>query len=150
MKLNTDKRHLILNSQEPNTLKIGDLNINSSSEELLGITFGYNLKFDKHIKDSCQKASQKLNTLAWLTPYMGTIKNRILMNAFFQSQFNCPIVWMCCNRSFNTMLNQLDERRLRIVYNDKKSNFNELLATRKRWLCLYPSSKFTKTGSWNV
>ena len=64
MKLNTDKRHLILNSQEPNTLKIGDLNINSSSEELLGITFGYNLKFDKHIKDSCQKASQKLNTLA--------------------------------------------------------------------------------------
>ena len=29
MKLNTDKCHLLLNSQEPNTLKIGDLQINS-------------------------------------------------------------------------------------------------------------------------
>ena len=40
MKLNTDKCHLLLNSQEPNTLKIGDLHINNSlSEKLIGITF---------------------------------------------------------------------------------------------------------------
>ena len=30
IKLNTDQCHLILNSQEPNTLKIGDLHINNS------------------------------------------------------------------------------------------------------------------------
>ena len=30
MTLNTDKCHLLLNSQEPNTLKIGDLHINDS------------------------------------------------------------------------------------------------------------------------
>ena len=34
---------------------------------------------------------------------------------------------MCCNRSLNTKINRLHERCLRIVYNDKKSNFNELL-----------------------
>ena len=40
MKLNTDKCHLLLNGQEPNTLKIGDLHINNSlSEKLLGINF---------------------------------------------------------------------------------------------------------------
>ena len=40
MKLNTDKCHLLLNSQEPNTLKIGDLHINNTlSEKLLCITF---------------------------------------------------------------------------------------------------------------
>ena len=40
MKLNTDKCRLLLNSQEPNTLKIGDLHINNSlSEKLLGTTF---------------------------------------------------------------------------------------------------------------
>ena len=40
MKLNTDKCHLLLNGQEPNTLKIGDLHINNFlSEKLLGITF---------------------------------------------------------------------------------------------------------------
>ena len=59
---------------------------------------------------------------------MGTTKKRIIMNAFFKSQFNyCPLVWMCCNRSLNTKINRLHERCLRIVYNDKKSNFNELL-----------------------
>ena len=34
---------------------------------------------------------------------------------------------MCCNRSLNTKINRLNERCLPIVYNDKKSNFNELL-----------------------
>ena len=129
IKLNTDKCHLFLNSQEPNMLKIGDLQIsNSLREKLLGITFDCKLKFNKHIEDIHQKASQKLNALAGLAPYMGTTKKRILMNAFFKSQFNyCPLVWMCCNRSLNTKINRLHERCLRIVYNDKKSNFNELL-----------------------
>ena len=110
-------------------LKIGDLQIsNSLREKLLGITFDCKLKFNKHIEDIFQKASQKLNALAGLAPYMGTTKKCILMNAFFKSQFNyCPLVWMCCNRSLNTKINWLHERCLRIVYNDKKSNFNELL-----------------------
>ena len=85
--LNTDKCHLLLNSQEPNTLKIGDLHINNFlNEKLLGITFGCKLKFNKHIEDICQKASQKLNALARNAPYMETTKNRILMNGFFKLQ----------------------------------------------------------------
>ena len=129
MKLNTDKCHLLLNSEEPNTLKIGDLHINNSlSEKLLGITFDYILKFNKHIEDICQKPSQKINALARLAPCMGTTKKRIIINAFFKSQFDyCPLVWMCWNRSFNTEINRLHERCLRIAFNDKKSNFNEVL-----------------------
>ena len=54
MKLNIDKCHLLLNSQEPNMLKIGDLYINNSvNEKLIGITFDCKLKFNKHIKDIC-------------------------------------------------------------------------------------------------
>ena len=34
---------------------------------------------------------------------------------------------MCCNRSLNTKTNRLHERGLRIVYNNKKSTFNEPL-----------------------
>ena len=34
---------------------------------------------------------------------------------------------MCCNKSLNTKINRLHERCFRIVYKDKKSNFNELL-----------------------
>ena len=101
---------------------------NSLSKKLLGITFDCKLKFNKHIEDICQKASQKLNALARLAPYMGTNKKRILINAFFKLQFNyCPFVLMCCKRSLNTKINRLHEQCLRIIYNDKKSNFNELL-----------------------
>ena len=85
MKLNTDKYHLLLSSQEPNTFKIGDLHINNSlNEKLLCLTFDCKLTFNKNIKDICQKASQKLNAFAILAPYMGATKKRILMNPFFK------------------------------------------------------------------
>ena len=108
MKLNTDKCHPLLNRQEPNTLKLGDLHTNNSlSEKLLGITFDCKLKFNKPIEDICQKTSQKLNALAKLAPYIGTSKKHILMNAFFKSQSNyCPLVWMCCSRSLNDNINR--------------------------------------------
>ena len=111
MWLNTNKCHPLLNSQGPNTLKIGDLHINNSlSEKLLGITFDCKLKFNKHIENICQKASQKLKALARLAPDMGTTEKCILMNAFFKSQFNyCPLVWMYCSRSLNTKTNRLHE-----------------------------------------
>ena len=56
IKLNTGKCHLLLNSQEPNKLKIDDLHINNLlSEKLLGITFDCKLKLNKHIEDIYQK-----------------------------------------------------------------------------------------------
>ena len=121
-KLNTDKCRLLLNSQEPNFLKIDDLCINNYlSEKVLGITFDRKLKFNKHIEDICQKASQKLNALARLAPYIEATKKGIPMNSFFKSQFNyCPLWWMCCNRSLNTKISRLNERCLWIVYNDEK------------------------------
>ena len=108
------------------------------------------LKFNKHVEDTWQKTWQKFNALARLPPlglglvlglaewqfFSGTIAlkpeettiKRILMNAFFKYQFNyCPLVWMCCNKSLNSKTNRLHKRHHRIVYNYKKSNFNELL-----------------------
>ena len=54
------------------------------------------------------------------------------MNPLFQfiiiiSRDYCPLVWKCCNRCLNSKINRLHKWCLRIVYNDKKSNFNELL-----------------------
>ena len=128
-KLHTDKCHVLLNSQGPNTIKIGNLCIkNSSCEKMLGINFDYKLKFTNHFDEICKKASRKLNALARIAPYMGIRKRRTLMNAFFKSQFNyCPLIWMCCNRSLNNKIDRLHERSLRIVYSDKTSDFSELL-----------------------
>ena len=76
----------------------------------------------------CQKANRKLKALARLTNYMELPKRRLLLNAFFKAQFNyCPVVWMFHSRSLNNKINRLHERCLRIIYNDKHSNFDVLL-----------------------
>ena len=59
---------------------------------------------------------------------MGLPKRRILMNAFFKAQFNyCPIIWMFHSRCLNNKINRLPESCLRMTYNDKILNFEELL-----------------------
>ena len=129
MKLNTDKCHVLLYSQRPNTIKIGNLCIKKSScEKMLGINFDYKLKFTNHIDEICKKASQKLNALPRIAHDMGICKGRTLTNAFFKSQFNYfPLIWMCCNRSLNNKIDRLHERSLQVVYSDKTSDFSELL-----------------------
>ena len=85
MNLNGDKCHVLLNSQGPKTTEIGNLCIeNSSCEKMLGINFGYKLKFTNHIEEICKKASQKLNALARIAPYVVIRKRRTLMNALFK------------------------------------------------------------------
>ena len=50
------------------------------------------------------------------------------MKAFIESQFGyCPLVWMFCGRQENNRINHSHERALRIVYNDYKSTFENLL-----------------------
>ena len=75
-----------------------------------------------------KKASRKINVLSTIAPFMNVSKRHILMNSFFNSQFNyCPLVWMFHSRSVNNKINRLHERVLRIVYNDFKSSFKNLL-----------------------
>ena len=50
------------------------------------------------------------------------------MNAFLKSQFNyCPAIWIFHSRALQNKINRLHEICLRIIYNDKLSNFEELL-----------------------
>ena len=59
---------------------------------------------------------------------MNVSKGRILINSFFNSQLNyCPLVWMFHRRSTNNNINRLHQRVLRIVYNDFKTPFKNLL-----------------------
>ena len=129
MKANADKCHLILNCSDQQKIKINGEYIKSSDcEKLLGIKIDKSLNFNKHVEGLCQKASQKMHALSRVTPYMSVSKKRILMNAFFTSQFSyCPLVWMFHSRSLNSRINKLHERCLRIIYSDKNSSFKELL-----------------------
>ena len=68
----------------------------------------------------CQKEIRKLNALATITNYMKLPKGRILMNAFFKSQFNySPAIWMFHSHNLNSKIIRLHESCLRIIYNNK-------------------------------
>ena len=50
------------------------------------------------------------------------------MESFIISQFNyCPLIWMIHSRGLNNKINRIHERALRIVYDDNRSSFEDLL-----------------------
>ena len=130
MKMNSDKCHLILSSNDENK-KIelnGEAINNTQVQKLLGVHIDYKLKFDTHIESLCKKVGKKLHALARIIKYMSTNQAQLLMRSFIMSQFSyCPLIWMCHSRKINTQINKLHERALRLVYNDKSSSFRELL-----------------------
>ena len=129
LKSNADKCHLLVSSSDAVNVRVSEYDIkNSECEKLLDVKFDNKLTFEKHITDICRKASRKIYALARIAPYMDLSKRRMVMNAFFNLQFNyCPLIWMCHNRTTNRKINRLHERCLRIIYNDKQSSFKMLL-----------------------
>ena len=130
MKANPDKCHFLCSSDSKVSLAIENQKINSKFGKLLGIKLGSKLNFSSHIHDICQNARQKLNSISSITPYMDFAKRCLLVNAFFYSHFNyCQLIWMyhIFNRTNGNKTNRLHEKCLRLVYNDKKSYFDDLL-----------------------
>ena len=129
LKNNVNKSNVLVSTNKPIGIKIGDYTIdNSKWGELFGVKRDLNLNFNDHISDLCKKASRKMSALARVTPLKGLNKRKLLMNAFFTSQSSyCPLIWMCYSRSNNRKINMLHERHLRIIHNDKQSSFTELL-----------------------
>ena len=75
----------------------------------------------------CKKAGRKLAVMARLSKFMSFKQKRILMKTFVESQFGyCPLIWMFHSRKVNSKIN-LQERYLRIVYNDYITSFEHLL-----------------------
>ena len=131
MKLNQSKCHLLISGTTNEHLwaKVGDNMIwESSQEKLLGLTIDKNLNFTKHLEGICKKASGKVTALARMVKIIPFHKKKILMKAFIESQFSyCPLIWMFCTRKMNRKINHIQERALRLVYEDYITPFNELL-----------------------
>ena len=68
------------------TAKIDNNYIESKKEQvLLGIMIDSNLTFKNHIINICKRASQKLNVLANVAPYINMQKRRIIMKSIVTS-----------------------------------------------------------------
>ena len=135
MKLNKDKCHFLIsgNLNEHLFVKVGDELIWESAEQkLLGVTIDKNLSFNSHLLKLCNNVGRKVTALARIAKLLPFNKRKLILNTFIDSQFSyCPLVWMFCSRKMDRKINRLHERSLRIVYNDYKSTFNELLKNDK-------------------
>ena len=131
MKLNSEKCHLLVcgHKFESMICKIDNTQvIETNIVKLLGIQIESKLTFKCHMENICKKASQKLNALSRLCSIIPFHRRKVLMQAFFNSQFSyCPLVWMFHSRKINTRINNLHFCALRMIYLDETSSFEELL-----------------------
>ena len=129
MKANPSKCHLLVTTNALTSVNINGFQITSSTEEkLLGIKFDSKLSFENHVSSLCKKASQKLHALTRIVNYMNLSKRKALMKTFVISQSNyCPLVWMFHSRKLNHRINSINERALRVTFQDYKFTFFQLL-----------------------
>ena len=129
MKANVYKCHLLVNSKEKVCTKIGPYDIESTEQQkLLAVLIDNKLTFDKHISNLCAKASQKLNALCRVSMFTSTNKKRLVTKAFISSQYSyCLLIWTNHSRTLNNKIYRIHERSLRVVQNNKKATFKELL-----------------------
>ena len=131
MKLNPDKCRILTSGfkHEVMITNIGNaLVIEAQEVRLLGIDIHTKLSFSGHIESICKKAGKKLNALSRQCTILPLNKRKILMSAYFISQFSyCPLVWMFCSRGLNNKIIILHYRALQIVYRDFTSTFQQQL-----------------------
>ena len=131
MKLNPNKCHLLICGHKYECILAnieGATVIESYEQKPLGIYMGRDLTLENHVQYLCKNAGRKLNALARLCKILPFYKRKLLMNSFFDSQFNyCPLVWMFHSRKVNTKINNLHYRALKITHRDETSTFDELL-----------------------
>ena len=131
MKLNESKCHFIMTGHKHEHIwaKIGQTMIwEQNNVKLLGVHIDSKLSFNDHVTSLCVKAGRKLTALTRITNLLSIEKRKILINSFVDSQFNYgKLIWMFHSRKLNSKINRLQERSLRIIYDDDKSSFEELL-----------------------
>ena len=85
------------------------------------------LTFNDHISSSCSKATRQLNAFARISKYSNLDLRRALRQNFILNNFNySPIVWHFCGKTNNKKLEKIQERSLRILYNDYDSTYEDL------------------------
>ena len=59
---------------------------------------------------------------------IGFKEKQVLIQSFIFSNFNyCPLVWMNCSNESMRKIERIQERSLRLLYNDYDSDYNSLL-----------------------
>ena len=75
--------------------------------------------------------------------FMSTQKRHLIFKAFIISQFSyCPLVWVFHIKQLNNRINNLHEKALRVIYQDRNSSFSEILNLDKSVPIHYRNMKY--------
>ena len=112
------------------TLSLGTDTVIKSDDcvKVLGVRLDSRLSFSEHVSVSCGKAAKQLNALARVSKFLDFKSRKIIYNSFILSNFSyCPLVWHFCGKKNNNKIEKIQERSLRILYNDYHSSYEQLL-----------------------
>ena len=133
MEANPSKFQFMVLSSQPTEqiqIDIGD-NVIVSSEPVvkaLGVYIDSKLTFNEHIKQTSLKAARQLNALARISKFLNVNARKLVFRSFIMSNFTyCPLVWHFCGKTNNSKIEKIQERALRIVYNDYESDYQALI-----------------------
>ena len=95
-------------------LTIGSIDVKESDHvELLGITIGKHLTFKKHIKNLFRNAIYKLHALRRIREYLPVKNDKLVGNAFIDSQFNyAPLMRMFCQKTLYLKMEKIHHKWL--------------------------------------
>ena len=114
-------------------LNIDGVDINSTKElKLLGVTLDDNLNFSSHIGIVCKKAGMKVGVLSRLRNLIPReVKLQLFKAAILPHLTYCHVIWHFCRATDCKKIERVQERALRIVFNNNTDTYNELLSQAK-------------------
>ena len=116
---------------------------NSDTFKLLGVTFDSHLTFLPHATKMCKSVNQRTNALNRIRNNLSQEKASQLGNSFILSIFNyCPIIWMFCNKTANSLIDRTHKRALRVIHNDPLISYEDVL--------MYTGSKYLHTRNLEI
>ena len=100
----------------------------STNVKILGITIDDKLLFNEHVSNICQRAARQLNALKRLHKFLNFESKLAIYRCFIMSNFSyCPLIWHFCGIEQSKMMEKIQKRALRFVYNNFTSSYEELL-----------------------
>ncbi len=100
--------------------------MNKKTVKLLGVNIDKKLDFKFHVNEECRKAGRQLTALRRQSRLLNMQSKMKVFNAFIRANLKyCSLVWVNRNRE------KVQERAIRLVYNDKDCSYYELLLRAK-------------------
>ena len=104
--------------------------------KLLGVHIAEKLNFSHHASTICKKAARQINALQRICKHLDFNSKLRIYKSFVASNFEyCSIVYNSFSSGQDKKLEKLNERALRLVSNDYRSTYEDILSkTNKRML----------------